>query len=215
MTEECTVDAALPELIVDVAGKLFARKLTDVSGGNISARDGDTIYITPRFAGSRQHWDLKADDILTADIASDDLLEHPRSSRESRIHLSVYRSFSEVTGIVHAHAFHVLPFCVAGRPIEMVLESTQKFGVVEPIPAAPAHSQQLADNIVAGLSGKEDCIRAQAAAVMVPKHGLLVAGKDLLAAFDATERIDWNAWCILSQQLIPAERIAYDFDGDG
>ena len=209
------MDATLPELIVDVAGKLFARRLTDVSGGNVSARDGDTIYITPRYAGSRQHWDLATDDILSADIGGDDVLEHPRCSRESRIHLAVYRHFPEVTGIVHAHPFHVLPFCVAGRPIEMVLESTQKFGSVDVIAAAPAHSQTLADNVVAGLKGRKECIRKQAAAVIAPKHGVLVAGKDLLAAFDATERIDWNAWCILSQRLMPAARIPYDFDGDG
>ncbi len=202
------------ELIIDVAAKLFVRKLTDVSGGNISARDGDTMYITPRYAGSRQHWKLAPEDIMRAEIESDDFLEHPRSSRESRIHLSVYRRFPDVTGIVHAHPFHVLPFCVAGRSIEMILESTQKFGSVDLIKAAPAHSQDLADNIVAGLSGKEDNIRAQAAAVIAPRHGLLVAGKDLLAAFDATERIDWNAWCILSQRLIPAETIPYDLDGD-
>jgi L-fuculose-phosphate aldolase len=208
------VDATLPELIVDVAGKLFARKLTDVSGGNISARDGDTILITPRFAGSRQHWKLGTEDIMSAEIASDDFLEHPRSSRESRIHLCVYRRFPDVTGIVHAHPFHVLPFCVAGRSIEMVLESTQKFGSVDLIQAAPAHSQALADNIVAGLCAKEDSIRTQAAAVIAPRHGLFVAGKDLLAAFDATERIDWNAWCILSQSLMPTDRIPYDFDGN-
>ena len=209
------MDATLPELIVDVAGKLFARRLTDVSGGNVSARDGDTIYITPRYAGSRQHWDLATDDILSADIGGDDVLEHPRCSRESRIHLAVYRHFPEVTAVVHAHPFHVLPFCVAGRSIEMVLESTQKFGSVDAIAAAPAHTQQLADNIVAGLAGKEERIREQAAAVIAPGHGLLVAGKDLLAAFDATERIDWNAWCILAQRLIPTDRIPYDSDGDG
>lgn len=38
---------------------------------------------------------------------------------------------------------------------------------------------------------------------MAPGHGLFVAGLDLLAAFDATERIDWNAWCILAQNLMP------------
>jgi len=207
------VSSGLPELIVDVAAKLFARKLTDIAGGNVSARDGSTMYITPRYAGIRQHWALSEDDIMSAPIDSDEFLQHPRSSRESRIHLSIYRNLPEVTGIVHAHPFHVLRFCVAGRPIEMVLESTQLFESVDLIEAAPAHSQALADNVVAGLEQRRDAIRAQAGAVMAPGHGLFVAGLDLLAAFDATERIDWNAWCILAQKLMPDGQIGYDADG--
>jgi L-fuculose-phosphate aldolase len=39
--------------------------------------------------------------------------------------------------------------------------------------------------------------------VLLPYHGIIVAGKNLLAAVDALERIDWNAWCILAQQLMP------------
>ena len=206
------MDATLPGLIVDVVGKLFARRLTDVSGGNISARDGDSMWITPRYAGSRQHWKLATDDIMHAEISSDDFQDDPCSSRESRIHLAVYRNFPDVHAIIHAHPFHVLPFCVAERPIEMVLESTQKFGTVDLIEAAPAHSQALADNVAGGLAGKEEAIRTQAAAVIAPRHGLFVAGRDLLAAFDATERIDWNAWCILAQRQIPTDPIPYDPD---
>jgi L-fuculose-phosphate aldolase len=58
----------------------------------------------------------------------------------------------------------------------------------------------LAENVVAGLRGKEERIRKQAAAVLLPTHGIIVAGKDLFAAIDAVERIDWNAWCILAQK---------------
>jgi L-fuculose-phosphate aldolase len=102
-----------------------------------------------------------------------------------------------------------MPFCLAERSIEPVLEATQKFGVTEVIKGAPAHSENLAANIVAGLRGKEASIRQQAAAVLLPKHGILVAGKTLLAALDALERIDWNAWCILAQGLLPSEPISY------
>ena len=204
----------IPELIIHVARMLFERKLTDISGGNISARDGNTVYITPRYAGSRQHWQLSTDDIMVAVVDNDDFLEHPRCSRETRVHLSIYRTFPDVTGIIHAHPFHVLPFVVAERPIEMVLESTQKFEVVEVTKAASAHGQGLADSIVAGLMGKDEIVRKQAAAVIAPKHGLFVAGKDLLAALDATERIDWNAWCVLAQNLMPAGKIEYVFDSN-
>lgn len=194
---------SIAEQIVYVARRMFERRLTDMAGGNISAREGDQIYITARFSGSKKHWHLTTEDIIHGDIETDALLDNPRFSREGKAHLAIYRNFPDVTAIIHAHPFHVLPFCVAGRPIEPVLESTQKFGVTGVIPAAPAHSSELAENIVAGLQGKENSIRKQAAAVLLPGHGIFVAGKDLWAAIDALERIDWNAWCILAQSMLP------------
>ena len=46
--------------------------------------------------------------------------------------------------------------------------------------------------------------------MLLPKHGIVVAGLDLWAAIDALERIDWNAWCILSQAAMPAAPIPYE-----
>ena len=49
----------------------------------------------------------------------------------------------------------------------------------------------------------DEAIRKYAAAVIAPWHGLFVAGKDLDAAFDLTERIDTNAYCLLMSRLLP------------
>ncbi|HRA67110.1 MAG TPA: class II aldolase/adducin family protein, partial [Caldilinea sp.] len=142
-------------------------------------------------------------------VAGDELFQQPRFSREGKAHLAVYREFPDVGAVIHAHPFHVLPFCVAGRSIEPVLEATQKFGVTPVVPFAPAHSADLARHVVESLRGREANIRKQAAAVLLPKHGIIVAGLDLWAAIDAVERIDWNAWCILSQGMMPATPIPY------
>lgn len=199
----------IPELICYVGRRMFERRLADMAGGNISVRDGDTLYFSPRYSGSRQHWQLDPSDIVTGDVNRDEIMEHPRFSREGKAHLAVYRAFPDVQGIIHAHSFHILPFSVAERPIEPVLEATQKFGVVPVIKGAAAHSNDLAQNIAAGFTGKEANIRKQAAAVLMPKHGILVAGKDVMAALDALERIDWNCWCIMAQNLIPPTPIKY------
>jgi L-fuculose-phosphate aldolase len=192
------------ELVVDTGRLMFERRLTDISGGNVSALDGDDMVISPRYAGSKQHWHLAPEELLRGPYATDALLDHPRFSREGKMHLAIYRNFPDVKGVIHAHPFHVQPFVVACRPIEPVLEATQKFGVTEVIPAAPAHSDALAENVVDGLRGKEDRIRKQAVAVLIPYHGIVVAGKDLLATVDALERIDWNAWCILAAKWLAA-----------
>jgi L-fuculose-phosphate aldolase len=194
--------ATIPEQIVKVGREMFERKLTDFSGGNISVRSEGQVYITPRFAGSQKHWQLDPANILCGPLDTDDLLNNPLFSREGKAHLAIYRNFPDAGAVIHAHPFHILPFCAANKPIPPVLEGTQKFGVIECVPAAPAHSLDIANNIVEGLKGKDDRIRKQAAAVLMPKHGIIIAGKDLLAAIDALERIDWNANCILSQKLL-------------
>lgn len=199
----------IPEQIAYVGRRMFERRLTDMAGGNISVRQDETLYISPSFSGSRRHWQLQPEEIIRGSLINDALLDHPQFSREGKTHLAIYRHFPDVGAVIHAHPFHVLPFCVAERDIEPVLEATQKFGVTKIIKGAPAHSEQLAHNVLAGLQGKEANIRKQAAAVILPKHGIFVAGKDLLAAIDALERIDWNAWCILAQGLIPRETIEY------
>jgi L-fuculose-phosphate aldolase len=192
------------EQIIYAGHRLFDRRLLDMCGGNISARDGDKMYITTRYSGSQRHWQNQPEDIISCDIYSDELVDDPRFSREGKAHLAIYRNLPDVTGIVHAHPFHVLPFCAAGRPMEPVLEQTEKFGVIKVIKYAPAHGAELAQNVVDGLQGQDARVRKQAAAVLMPRHGIMVAGKDLMAAVDALERIDWNAHCILVQQSMPA-----------
>ena len=43
---------------------VFERHLTDAAGGNISVRVGDSVCITPRYSGSRRHWQLQPNQVL-------------------------------------------------------------------------------------------------------------------------------------------------------
>ena len=95
-----------------------------------------------------------------------------------------------------------MPFCAATKPIEPLIDAAMIFGPIEPVAYAPPNSQELADNIVAGLQGKEELIANFAAPVLMPKHGVMIAGKDLYAALEALIKIDMNAWCILAQKLL-------------
>ncbi|MGA2111663.1 MAG: class II aldolase/adducin family protein [Anaerolineales bacterium] len=193
---------SIAEEVASVGRRMFERRLTDIAGGNISGFDGTQIYITPRYSGAEWHWQLEPGDILVASLDDERILSDPKFSREAKIHVAIYRAFPKARAVIHAHPFHVLPFCAWSKPIDPVLESTRKFGRIEVIPRSPAHSAQLAENVVAGLKGKEALIEKQAAAVLIPEHGIVVAGKGLRPALDALERIDWNAWCILARQFL-------------
>lgn len=191
--------------ITEIGRLLFERRLTDAAGGNISARVGDLICITPRYSGSKHQWHLRPEQVMVSDLKGNILEGEGEISREAKVHYRIYADFPDGKAIVHAHARNALVFASACRPIEPVLEDTLKFGIIRVSQFAPAHSNDLAQSVAAELLGQDERIRKQAAAVLAPFHGLFVVGKDLDAAFDATERIDTNARCILLGRLLPGE----------
>ena len=190
--------------IAETGRMVFGRHLTDAAGGNISVRVGDQVCITPRYSGSRRHWQLQTNQVLVSDMAGNKLDGDGDVSRESKVHYRLYQEFPDGTAVLHSHPRHVMVFVASGQSIEPVLEATLKFGTIPVVDKfAPAHSEKLADFIAEGMQGKEEAIRKYAAAVIAPWHGLFVVGKDLDAAFDLTERIDTNAYCILMSRLLP------------
>lgn len=189
--------------IAETGRLLFDRRLTDTAGGNISARVADRVCITPRYSGSKFHWQLRPEQVMVCDLEGNPLEGEGEISREAKVHFRLYQDYPDGQAIVHAHARNALVFAAAGQPIEPVLEATLKFGTIKVADYAPAHSHELAASLSECLQGQEARIRKQAAGVLARWHGLFVLGKDLEAAFDAVERIDVNARCILYSRLLP------------
>jgi L-fuculose-phosphate aldolase len=189
--------------IAEIARLLFDRMLTDAAGGNLSARVGDLVCITPRYSGSKHQWRLRPEQVLVSDLQGKLLDGEGEISREAKVHFRLYHEFPDGQAVVHAHARNALVFASACQPIEPVLEDTLKFGTIRVTRYAPAHSNDLAEFVAEVLRGQEGRVRKQAAAALAPWHGLFVLGKDLDAAFDAAERIDVNARCILMSRLLP------------
>lgn len=200
LTESPSADAiqAAREHIAYIGKLLFERFLFDAAGGNISVRVGNRIVISPRYSGSMRHWQLKPEDVLVTDLDRNILDGSGQLSREVNVHFKLQTEFSEHgTAVIHAHSRNILVFASQSRPLPPVLEATRKFGVTPVIEFAPAHSPRLAERVAASLRGREVRIMGHAAGVIAPYHGLFLMGKDLDAAFDAVERLDNNAYCIM------------------
>ena len=189
--------------ITEIGRLMFERQLTDTAGGNISARVGDLVCITPRYAGSKHQWRLRPEQVIVSDLSGNHLEGEGVISREAKVHYRLYQEFKDGTAVIHGHARNALVFAAARLPIEPVLEGTLKFGTIRVSRYAPSHTNELAEFIAEVIRGQDERIRIQAAGVLAPWHGLFVLGKDLDAAFDAAERIDVNARCILLSRLLP------------
>jgi L-fuculose-phosphate aldolase len=185
--------------LAKLAAMLYARHLLDAAGGNISARVDDKLCFSPAYSGSLRQWQLQPSDVLVVDLNSEKILDGAgKLSRESNVHFALHRAYGEYgTAVIHAHAQNLLVFAAMAKPMPPVLEANLKFGEVKCIEYAPAHSPALAENVRTALAGQEARIKKQAAGVIAPWHGLFLMGKDLDAAFDAVERFDNNARCIL------------------
>lgn len=189
--------------IASLARMLFERFLADAAGGNLSVRVGNRVCITPRYSGSQKQWHLAADDVLVTAMDRTILAGTGQISRESNVHFTLHHEFADHgTAVIHAHSRNLLVFAAAAKPLPPVLEATRKFGVTPVVEFAPAHSPRLAMHVAAALRGREAAISKQAAGVLAPYHGLFLMGKDLDAAFDAVERLDNNAYCILMGSLL-------------
>src|SRR5690606_6858951 len=126
-----------------------------------------TIYMTPTYSGARLHWNLVEEDIISGKLDGDELTSHPKFSREGWSHLALYHNFPDIKAVIHAHAFHVMPFSALGVPMEPLLEANDKFGTIPVIDSAPGHTRELADKVVAGFRGQEERIRKMAAVVII------------------------------------------------
>lgn len=199
---------AAREQIAYVGRMLFGRYLTDAAGGNISVRVGDVICMSPTLAGQKRQWQLEPEDVLVCDTDWNILAGEGGLTRESNVHFGLHINFPDYgTAVIHAHPHNLMVFAVANRAMPAVQEGTRKFGTTPVIEYAPAHSPVLGERIIASMHGREKMIAKHAAGTIAPWHGLFLMGKDLLAAFDAVERLDNNAYCLLMAQQLGASAL--------
>ncbi len=195
------IEAARAEL-ARIGALLFERHLTDAAGGNISVRVGDVVCMSPSLAGQKHQWQLQPEDVLVVDLDGNILEGEGKLTRETKVHFRLHKEFGEYgTGVIHAHPRNVMVFAAMAQSMPPVLEANLKFGEVKCIGYAPAHGEELAQNVAAAIRGQEARIAKQAAGVIAAWHGVFLIGKDLDAAFDAVERFDTNAYCILMAQM--------------
>jgi L-fuculose-phosphate aldolase len=197
IADRAAVEAARAHL-AHIGRLMFDRHLTDAAGGNISVRVGDLVVLSPSLAGQQRQWQLEPDAALICDLDRVILEGAGKLSRESNVHFRLHRAFgAHGTAVIHAHPRNVMVFAAMARPMPVALEANLKFGEVQCVEYAPAHTTDLAENIHNALMGQESRIAKHAAGVIAPWHGVFLMGKDLNAAFDALERFDTNAYCLL------------------
>ena len=87
--------------IIETGRWIMEKNLTWGTSGNISVREGDHIYVT---ASGTVIGDLHQEDITVVDLEGK-VLEGRKPSKETGMHLEVYRKRPEVAAVLHASPF--------------------------------------------------------------------------------------------------------------
>jgi ribulose-5-phosphate 4-epimerase/fuculose-1-phosphate aldolase len=174
--------AAARWLVARAAFLLYQRRLTELQGGNMSLRIGDEVVITPTKASENEGWLLAGDDTLVLDLAGGVLAGDPRRvSRETALHLRLYRAFEDVGSVLHLHLPEALGAAAAGRwEPGVVTASTDRFGAAVCLleTGLPAQTEPH-DGRVEELLGSVP--RAAGALSISPGHGVVSVARDLPA----------------------------------
>ena len=196
MTQE---QQAKREQIVRCFRKLYEQGTINLFEGNFSARDGETVLMTP----SQQNKETMTPAMLVVLDAEGKLLSSNGflPSSEARMHLAIYRLRPDLGAVVHTHSTFASAFALAGKPIRSELAELHLFYGGE-IPCC-AYGEPGTDAVFADF--ERYFLREQKDVVLLANHGLVAAGRDVQEAFSRAEAVEKLAKTALLARLLGGE----------
>lgn len=194
--------------ICDTVRLMFDRKLTNMAGGNVSVRVSDEhVLMTPAHMSDEKHCRLKPEEVLVVDMNMNILEGEGTKTRESNMHMGIYKDVPLANAVIHSHPREILVFACLGLPLPSMTEATDKFGEIVCLPYAPATTQQLADTTVGYLKTRKDELSKHGLVALLRRHGIIIADKNLLKALDDLERVETNAYVNICARGFSADQL--------
>lgn len=180
MTRPVRGEAALRQALVAALKRLDARGLNRGSTGNLSARCGRGMLITPTGMG--------ADDIAAPDLVwvgdDDPVRGRWQPSSEWPFHRAVYRERADLAAVVHTHSIHATALACLERPLPAFHYMVAIAGGRD-VPCVPYRlfgTEALSAAVGAALRERDACLLAH--------HGLVAAGASIERALKVTFEIE-------------------------
>jgi L-fuculose-phosphate aldolase len=190
--------------VAEASRALAAAGLVIGAAGNVSARAGDLVAVTP--TGARLAT-LSADEIAVVDVTGEFVAGPLAPTSELPLHLGVYHHY-DAAAVVHTHPPMATALaCVADELPCFHYTLLGLGGNVRVAPYATYGTDDLAAGVVEALEGRR--------AALMASHGAVSYGDDLRAAVDATELLEWACGvyvhacaCGTPRELADGERMA-------
>lgn len=183
MASERPLQAARAD-VARIGRELLSKDLTRGSGGNVSARDGDRVAVSP---SGIAYEDVVPESVPITDLDGELLDGEQAPSSETPMHTRIYSERPDVRGIVHTHSPYASTFASLGEPIPASHYLIAFAGKEVPV-AGYEHpgSEALADLAVDALGDDHD-------ACLLQNHGVMAVGEDADAALETAEMVEFVA----------------------
>ena len=184
----------------EIAQLLWDRRLTNAYGGNFAARvDERSFLVTPSLLAEEKHCLLAPENLALVDFDCN-VLDGSciRLSRETEMHAALLKAFPSVGAVIHAHPMNCMVFAAAERPIPSVTEATEKHGATGLAKFAPMATSEMSARVLEYYEERRGQTEEMPVGCVLPKHGVVVTGKNLNNAFTMLELIETDAYCALN-----------------
>ena len=183
--------------ICEAGRQLAERGLVAGAEGNISARCGETVLVTPT-GGAKGA--LAPGDLVEVDLAGNVVRGAGRSSSELGMHLAILALRPDVGGVVHAHPPVATGFAVAGKMLGdgSLAELATLFGTVPVVPYGAPGTPELGER-VKPYARRHD-------ALLLANHGAVTVGPTVEAACLRMESLEQGARILLVARLLGGAR---------
>jgi len=189
--------------MVEVGRRLYFKDLVAACDGNISARLSESeVLVTP--SGVSKGF-LSSAEILKIGLDGTVLSGSGKPTRETAMHLGVYRARPDVNGVVHAHPPLATAFGCTDLRFDRVLmpEVVFELGRIAMAEYALPTTDEVAESIVQVLTPDTH-------AVILSNHGAVTMGASPLQALYRMETLEAVARITLTTMQIGAPRYLTD-----
>ena len=187
-------EAELREHIALLGKSLYDRGLAHGSAGNVSVKLADGWLMTPTNSCLGR---LDPARISRLD-ANGNLVSGDKPSKETFLHIAMYRERQTCGAVVHLHSVHAVAVsCMDGLDAADVFPPITAYAIMQVgklalVPYYPPGDESLAEAVRA--------VAKKHHAVLLANHGPVVAGSSLDAAINAIEELEQTAKLVLLLQ---------------
>jgi L-fuculose-phosphate aldolase len=157
---------------VETAQAMLRLGLVEGTAGNVSAREGDLIRITPT---DLPYPEMTVEDLVELGLDGAVVGGEREPSSEWRVHVAVYAARPDARALVHTHSEHATAWSERQDPLGEWLTA----------PFALSGSDEIATATVAALGDR--------AAVLLGHHGVLGLGDTPAGALEVCEAVEQAA----------------------
>lgn len=166
--------------VVETACRSVADRLVVGRSGNVSARVGELVVVTPTGVPYER---LRPADLVAVDLEGRQVRGELRPTSELPLHLAVYRG-TGAAAVVHTHAPHATAVSLLTDELPPIHYMTTALGgPVRVAPYALYGTPELATLALAALADRSACLLAN--------HGTIAYGGSLEAAYERTLHLEW------------------------